>query len=59
MVTMAKPSVLAWTKPALVMAFVKSHFSGFLFFYDMIRYILLYLDVKPLKTQAAELRLRS
>jgi hypothetical protein len=58
MVTMAEPSVLARPKPALVMVFVKSH-SQVPLFYDMIRYIVLYLDVKPLKTQAAELRLRS
>jgi hypothetical protein len=47
MVTMAKLSVLARTKPALVMAFVKSHSQVSSFVDDMIRYILVYRNVKP------------
>jgi len=47
MVTMAMLAVLARTKPALVMAFVKSHCQVSLFIDDMIRYIVVYRNVKP------------
>ena len=46
---MAMLSMLARTKPTLVMAFVKSHSEVSSFVDDMTRYILVYLNVKPLK----------
>ena len=45
--TMAMLAVLARTKPALVVTFVKSHSQVSSFVDDMIRYILIYRNVKP------------